>query len=140
MRQAKLQQDTNYHRILRIAVVVCAVVVVFESGLLKASTEGMATQAHLYMANAIGMSAGVAPTELNQYTAALTQKERELEAREAAIQEREIAVGLENGATTSDRTLYLLSAILFILLVLIVLNYVLDYLRIREERASATPV
>lgn len=79
------------------------------------------------------MSASVEPTELNQYTAALTQKERELIAREQALAAREIAVGFsqeESGA--ADRTTYLLAGVLFILLVLILLNYVLDYMRYRE--------
>jgi hypothetical protein len=82
------------------------------------------------------MSASVTPTELNQYTAALTQKQRELEAREAALTEREIAVDISTGGTVnSDTTTYILASILFILLVLIVLNYVLDYLRSRERQS-----
>jgi hypothetical protein len=84
------------------------------------------------------MSAGVAPTELNQYTAALTQKERELEAREAALAEREISVNLTTGTNSNERMTYILAAILFILLVLIVLNYLLDYLRTREQQQLQT--
>tara|TARA_B100000508_G_scaffold91716_1_gene71549 strand:+ start:17585 stop:17998 length:414 start_codon:yes stop_codon:yes gene_type:complete len=132
-------EDTNYHKILRIASVVCAVVLVFESGLISESTSNISQGTHAYLANAVGMSVGVKPTELNQYTAALTEKERELEAREAALQEREIAVDLGRSGTAANETVvYLLASILFILLVLIILNYVLDYLRSKELAESQT--
>ena len=49
---------------------------------------------HSYLANAIGVGASVQPTELNQYTAQLTERETALDAREAALREREIAVEL----------------------------------------------
>jgi hypothetical protein len=86
------------------------------------------------------MSASVTPTELNQYTAQLTQKERELAEREAALSEREIAVTLTSGSNTSsnERITYILAGILFILLVLILLNYVLDYLRMKENQQVRT--
>jgi len=87
-----------------------------------------------YVATAVGMSAGVKPTELNQITAALTERQRELDAREAALSEREIAVRLNSQpATATDYSTFVLSGVLFILLLLIVLNYVLDYLRTREQ-------
>lgn len=127
-----MKQYSNYHKILRISAVVCAITLVFESGLLNESTVRLSQDTHSYLANAIGMSAGVQPTELNQYTAVLTQKERDLDAREALLREREISVRVETGVNNNDRAIYILSSILFILLVLIVLNYTLDYLRIRE--------
>ncbi len=69
-------------------------------------------------------------------TAALTARERELEARELAVAEREIAVDIAPGGEGNrDRTTFVLATILFILLVLIVLNYALDYLRVREREA-----
>ena len=79
------------------------------------------------------MSAAVEPTQLSMYTAELTKKETELVAREAALREREIAVNVGGAATDTDRSTYVLSSILFILLVLILLNYTLDYLRAREQ-------
>ena len=131
--------NSNYHRILRISALVCAIALVFESGLLVKSTANLAQNTHLYVANAVGMSAGVAPTELNQYTAALTQKERELNQREAALAEREIEVTLSTGGGQSNETAtYLLASVLFILLVLILLNYTLDYLRIKEQSRRQT--
>lgn len=106
----------------------------FESGLLSESTARVAEGTHAYLANAVGMSASVQPTELNTLTAELTAKQRELDAREAALREREIAVDLNSGAVSSNTSSYVLSSILFVLLVLIILNYALDYLRSREER------
>lgn len=132
-------EDTNYHKALRILAVVFAVVLVFESGLIDDSTAQISRGTHAYLANAIGMNASVQPTELNKYTAALTQKERELEAREAALREREIAIDLNDGGSPANNTVvYLLSSILFILLVLILLNYILDYLRAKELSEAQT--
>ncbi len=131
--------NSNYHRILRISALVCAVVLIFESGLLVESSQKLAQNTHLYLANAVGMSAGVAPTELNQYTAQLTQKERELNAREAALTEREIDVTLSTQTGQgNDTATYLLASILFILLVLILLNYTLDYVRLKEQAQRQT--
>ena len=133
--------DSHYHRILRISALVCAIALVFESGLLVESSAKLAQNTHLYLANAVGMSAGVAPTELNQYTAQLTQKERELDEREAALAEREIEVSLSTqSAAGNDTATYLLASVLFILLVLILLNYTLDYLRLKEQRGKQQAV
>jgi hypothetical protein len=129
-----------YHSVLRVSVLVCAIALVFESGILSESTAVLSQNTHSYLANAVGMSVGVAPTELNQYTAQLTQKERELSAREAALSEREIAVSLSAapGANGNQRATYILAGILFILLVLILLNYTLDYLRLKESQQAQT--
>jgi hypothetical protein len=111
---------------------VTAFMLVFASGLVSNSTAIFYQNTEQYLANAIGMSASVKPTELNTYTAALTAKERELDEREALLKEREISVGLSGGSAGADRTTYILASILFILLLLILLNYVLDYLRSKE--------
>ncbi len=130
-------KNSNYHRVLRVSALVCAIALVFESGLLSESTAVLSQNTHSYLANAVGMTVGVAPTELNQYTAQLTQKERELDAREAALNERAISVNLANaGESTNDTATYLLASILFILLVLILLNYILDYLRMKEQNLA----
>ncbi len=127
--------ESTYHRSLRVAVVVCAVVLLFESGLVSESSKQVADGTHQYLANVVGMSASVQPTELNMLTAELTKKERELAAREAALKEREITVDLSNGSSGTDTSTYLMASVLFILLILIVLNYTLDYLRSREQQA-----
>jgi hypothetical protein len=126
-------EQTIYHRILRVSALVCALVLVFESGLISENTATVARGTQAYLATAIGMSAGVEPTELNQYTAALTERERDLNAREAALSEREISVQVGGVNTNNMATTYILASVLFILLVLILLNYTLDYLRMREQ-------
>lgn len=131
-------EQSNYHRALRIASLVFAIALVFESGIINSSTAHISKGTHVYLASVIGMSASVQPTELSQYTAELTAKETELAAREAALQEREIAVNLTSGSSKNDTATYTLASILFILLVLILLNYTLDYLRVREEREMQT--
>ncbi len=134
---ARIMQDTNYHRVLRVAAVVFALVLVFESGLLGQSTAIISDNTENYLASAIGMSASVEPTELNQLTADITSRQKELDEREAMLREREIAIGLTGGDATDNST-YILAGILFILLVLILLNYVLDYLHLREREIVKT--
>jgi len=102
---------------------------VFDSGLLLKSTADISNLAQQHVANVVGVSVGVAPTELNQLTSRITELETELEAKE-----RLIAVNVNNNTNSSsvDRSTFILSVILFILLVLIVLNYALDFLRSRK--------
>ena len=77
------------------------------------------------------------PNDLNQITAELTAQKQSLADREASLSEREIAVGLNTGKKDSDFTTFILSAVLFIMLVLILLNYVLDYMR--HSRVNRIP-
>jgi hypothetical protein len=132
---------TNYHSALRVSALVCALVLVFQSGLVSDSTAVISYNTQNHLANSIGASASVQPTELSKFTAALTKRDKELSQKEASLNEREIAINLsaaeKNGS--SDSVTYILSSILFILLVLILLNYTLDYLREKEQR-SIVPV
>lgn len=121
-------KQSMYHRVLRVAALTCALVLLFESGLVHNSTALLSQNTHQYLANAVGIGATVEPTELNMVTAELTAAKMEL------AREREINVGLAGGQS-SDRAIYILSGILFILLVLIVLNYTLDFLRYREQKS-----
>lgn len=134
-------EHTGYHKLLRVALVVVACVLVFESGLFSDVTAHLSDSTEQYLANAVGVSVGVEPTELNEITAALTQREQQLAAREAAIsaREREIDVSISRGGGVAgdDVSTFILSAILFILLVLIVLNYVLDFVRATRESRTA---
>lgn len=129
-------QFSVYHILLRISLVVCAIVLVFQSGVLSQTTTTLSQNTQLYLANAVGMSASVAPTELNQITAGLTEQRQQLDARESALLEREIAVGINGKSAQANRTTFILSSMLFILLCLIILNYALDFFRIkrREEQ------
>lgn len=110
---------------------------VFDSGIISESTAKLSNGTQNYLANAVGMTASVAPTELNQFTAQLTEREKELSSREQALREREIEVGLNGGGQSNDYSTYLLASILFIMLVLILLNYVLDYIRSREKQTAS---
>ena len=132
-------QDSMYHRVLRVCAVVCALILLFESGLINHSTSILALQTNQYLANAVGMSASVEPNELNTYTARLTEQKNLLDAREAAIRDREIQIGLASGENPNQTTTYVLASILFVLLLLIILNYALDYLRAQEPKQKNTP-
>lgn len=127
-------QRSLYHKVLRVFLVVTAFVLVFDSGLISDVTKQLANSTQTYMANVIGVGASVAPTDLNMFTAELTARERELALREAALRDREIAVGIIDGRSSQDYSTYILAGILFILLVLILLNYALDYLRVSPAR------
>ncbi len=124
--------ETMYHRVLRVTAVVCAFVLLFESGLVSPVTKQLSLETHQYLANAVGVGVSVEPTELNSLTSELTKQKLALQAREQAVAEREIEIGLAPGENPGETTTYLLSGVLFILLVLIILNYTLDYLRAKE--------
>jgi len=132
-------KDSTYHSLLRISAATLAVVLLFDSGLLSPVTKQLSQNTQDYFAQAIGMYAGVQPTELNQITAELTQRDRMLSQREGEVSAREIAVGLaKNNETSIDYSTYILSVLLFIILVLIIINYTLDYVRARGHISMKT--
>jgi len=126
-------QSSLYHIVLRIAALTLAFVLIFDSGLLSGTTAQLSQNTQEYVAAAIGMRAAVEPTELNQYTAELTTRDRVLTEREAAVSAREIEVGLIESGASRDYSTYIISILLFIILVLIIINYVLDYVRMTEQ-------
>ncbi len=134
-----MDQSHLYRSILRVSTAVCACVLVFQSGLFDERTANLfaVTSDSLY-ATVVGASASVRPTELNQMTAELTKQQQLLASREEVIAEREIELGLQadEAPASNERTTYLLAAILLIQLVLLVLNYVLDYLRYKEREVT----
>jgi hypothetical protein len=127
-------EHSLYHKFLRVSACVFAFVLVFDSGLLHSSTAGISNLTAKHMASVVGVSVGVAPTELNQLTGRITELETEL-----AAKERLIAVNVQNNTSGSsvDRSTFILSAILFILLLLIVLNYALDFVRDRRVKIES---
>jgi hypothetical protein len=126
-------ETSVYHKILRISSVVTALVLLFQAGLVSDATARMALGTQTYMANSVGVFVGVEPTELNQLTAEITAQKLALDAREEALAEREIEVGLAGSATPSQQTTtYIISGVLFVLIVLMVLNYTLDFMRARD--------
>ena len=125
----------SYHRILRSSAVLCAVVLVFQSGVLSLGTQVLALHAERYVASTVvSMSASVPENEFNVVTAGLALRQKSLDERERALNNR----ALEVSGAASETTTLLLAATLLVLLVLIVLNYVLDFLRSRKKDTVPT--
>lgn len=127
---------STYHMLLRTAALTVALLLLFDSGLISPLSKSLSQNTQLYLANVVGISVGVESTELNQLTAQMTARERELDVRESAVKERELSVGIteSGGQASGGLSTYILSLILFILIVLILLNYTLDYLRAKQLR------
>ena len=117
---------------LRISLIVGALILVFDAGLFSPVTKELSDQTYSYLASVgAGMFASIPPNEINTLTAELSAQQRNLDAREAALEEREIAA--RSFATdTPDYSLYIISTILFIITVLLVLNYAMDWARVRQ--------
>ncbi len=127
-------EHTLYHSFLRVSAVVCAITLLFDGGFIFEDTARLSQNTQHYLANAVSVSVGIAPTELNTLTAELTEQKRALDAREQAIVEREIELQKNPSiASQSDASTFILSIVLFVLLALIILNYGLDYARVRKE-------
>jgi hypothetical protein len=122
-------QNSVYHICLRTSALTIAIALLFVSGVISPVTKQISQDTNLYLANTIGMHASVLPTELNSISAELEARNKELNAREIAVSLKES----ESGSNSADVTTFVLSALLFVLLMLIVLNYVLDYLRAKER-------
>ena len=81
---------------------------------------------------AIGVSAAVPPNEFNSLVAQFTEREKELDARAAALSAREQALLSELDARQKDRMKLVytfLFGFTFLLLLLVLVNYYLDYHR-----------
>ncbi len=137
-----MMEHSTYHKILRVSIAVMSGVLLFQSGLIHPITTQLSSETARYMANAVGVTVGVDPTELNQITSDLTKREIALAAREKDVQAREISVGLApGGATVSQATMtFILATVLFFLLVLVVLNYILDFMRARRLPVARSTV
>lgn len=128
-----------YHRFLRVSLLVMTAVLVFDSGILVPSTKQLSDTTYLYLAN-VGSSVGasVAPNEINSLSAQIAEQKKELDLREAELNEREIKAREFGSDTQSDYSIYIISAILFIIIVLLMINYVLDFKRVRSYRYENT--
>lgn len=136
-----MNQETSiaasiYHSFLRVTTLVIATVLVFESGMMGSVAKNIVDVSGQQLVGMVGMSASIAPNDLNVITAKLTEKEQQLALREAALTEREIAVSVGGGSTQEGKATFLLATVLFILLLLIILNYILDYLRSKERELA----
>ncbi len=124
---------TRYHGSLRTMILIGASVLVFDSGIVSPLTKEFSDNALTYMASSVvGVMVGIPENELNTLTAQITERERELDAREAQLAAREISTREFNTGSTNDYSTFILSAILFVLTCLIVLNYALDWNRSRK--------
>ncbi len=127
-------QVDRYRSFLRVGVLVSAFVLVFDSGLLFAVTKQLSDATIVYVANiGVGATATVPQNEINTLSAQIAEQQRILDAREAVLREREIASRTYDSGET-DYSTYIMSAILFILTVLLVLNYAMDWARVRALR------
>lgn len=127
-------QISRYHKFLRVSAVIVTLVLLFDGGFLSPVTKQLSDHTIAYLAAVgVGMSASVPDNELNTLTAQIEERQRSLDAREAELRAREIAARpFSDGAP--DYSIFILSTILFILTVLIVLNYAMDFARARTLR------
>ncbi len=133
-----MDQSLLYRSLLRVSVVVTAIVLLFQSGLVDDRTTVVFLDATENLQAMVGLSMSVAPTEITLFTAELTKRQQLLNAREETIASRENELGLTGGSTqnNTETTTYILAAILLIQLILLILNYLLDYVRSRENQVN----
>lgn len=120
-----------YASILRVSSLTVACVLTFQSGIVTPVTRQLSDTTYLYLAQSSRVVAQVEKNELNTLSEELRREKEDLERREAelrTIESRTFGTGSESSYTT-----YILSVILFILTVLILLNYILDWRRLRRE-------
>ena len=122
----------TYHRLLRSALMVFAFLLVFSSGILFPVTKQLSDNAVFYLASlGSSISVSVPPNEINTLSAQIAQKQKELDAREASLHEREIQAR-SFGSQAPEYAIYIISIILFIIIVLLMLNYAMDIARVRK--------
>ncbi|MFN3188586.1 MAG: hypothetical protein ACK42D_03555 [Candidatus Paceibacteria bacterium] len=110
-----------YHSILRISVLLFALALVFESGILSPATKTFSHITGQQFATAIHATIDTATYDESGVLAPEVQSQQISQANTASTQ-------------PLSRSTFLLSTLVFILLLLIVLNYILDYLRNRERQ------
>lgn len=125
-----------YHTTLLVSALCVAIVLLVQSGSMPWARFSLSSHARHYVASVMSVSAGVEATDLSLLTAELTKKNTELAQREAAVKAREIQAQArdQNPSSAPD---YLLSSLLFLLLVLIVTNYIFDFIRARKTQTYA---
>ncbi len=124
---------SRYHRFLRVSLLVTAFLLVFDSGILFPVTKQLSQNTFSYLGSVgSGVFASVPQNEINTLTAQISERERTLDAREASIRDREIAARDFETSSSGDYSTYIMSVILFVILVLLVLNYVMDFARNRK--------
>ncbi len=121
--------ETVYHQILRSSLLVLILMLIFDGGFITPVSKHLSDNTISYLANSVGVFAQIEPNDLNVLTAELTRRQRELDEREAAL--RTIEARAFDTGSSPDYSTYILSLMIFILTVLIVGNYFLDWRRNR---------
>lgn len=126
----------RYRSFLRISVLFTAFLLLFVSGIFTPITKQISTLTFSYVASVgVGASASVPENEINVLSAQIAERQKELDQREASLREREIATrDFGSSSEKSDLPIYIISTILFILTVLLVMNYAMDWARVRTLR------
>lgn len=119
-------KDSLYHKLLRTSALSLALTLLFVSGVLLPVTRQLSENTGAYLATVVGINASVLPNEVNTLSAKLVERDNELTQREIAINLK------ESKQEMGDITTLIMSALLFLLLVLMILNYVLDFVRSRK--------
>lgn len=117
---------TNQKKFLTNSIAVCATVFALLSGF-EGFSLGPKEFAREFVA-AVGASAGVLPNEYNTLAQSLFQKETEVNQRERALAEREAEV-MREGSRKDTLLISLALSVGFLLMVLILLNFYLDWKR-----------
>jgi len=110
---------STYHKILRICSAVLACVLLFQAGLVSQTTATLATHTQLYLASAVAVTTS---------TSAISEVSFE------QLEESSVFNDVSN--EVQDRSTFILSATLLIILLLIVLNYSLEYIRANTPTVS----
>ncbi len=126
-------KTSRYHKFLRTSMVIVALLLIFDSGILFPITKQFSNITTQYVAS-VGSSvnANVPSNEYNVFTAEIAEQRRLLDAREATLIEREIEARSFGAATGGDSSTFILSIILFVLTSLIIFNYIMDFARMRR--------
>lgn len=117
---------TNSKKFIDISVLLCAILFVALSiyGNLSLGPKEFVRE----LGAAVGASAGVLPNEYNTLAQALLKKEAEVNQKETALSLREAAV-LGQGSEKETKLIFVVLSVGVLLLVLILLNFYLDWRR-----------
>lgn len=117
-----------YHSVLRISVLVFAILLVFDSGLVSPQSNVLSISTQQYLANTISSQVGTVSVKNDEHIAIITKTD-------------EMVSGKGNFTTISlsedipqvmNKSTLILSSIVFTLLLLILINYVVDCIRTRK--------
>ena len=124
-----------YRSFLRIGILVSAITLLFDGGFVVPITKQLSNNTFQYLGSVgSSMLASVEPNEINTLTAEITARQRELDARESALRAREIETRDFGQESSTEYSTYIIATVLFILTVLLLLNFAMDFARIRSLR------